>query len=398
MKSKSFRIVVAILLLFLGWQIIKLVTKTQEDQNTKSGRPAIAVEVDSVRFGPLAEIRQFTGNIHPLYQYIVSPKVSGRLLTIKKRIGDWVRTGEVIALIDDAEYQQSVREAEANLKIAKASLVEANSQFVLASQELERSQSLQKKGIASPAELDAANTSYTAQQSRLELAHAQVEQREAALKSAQIRLGYTTLAATQPGFVGERYVDEGTLLSANSPVVSVVGLDRVIILTTVIERDYGRMQVGQDARVVADAFPGQEYLGRVARIAPVLDQASRMAKMEIEVENAQRVLKPGMFVQVRVVLAAKERTQIVLSRAVLHKNGNMCLFVIRANEPKAQLVIVKTGIVNGDFTEILEPAVQGQVVVLGQHLLEDGSPVLLPKASVSRTSGAKAGTGKESKP
>jgi RND family efflux transporter MFP subunit len=393
MKGKSWQIIAAVLLLFFGWRIIKLVTSTSEDQNKKSGRPAVAVEIDSVRFGPLSDIRQFTGNIQPLYQYIVAPKVSGRLLTIKKRIGDWVRTGELIALIDDAEFQQSVREAEANLKIAQASLIEANSQFVLARQELERSQSLQKKGIASPAELDAANTSFTAQQSRLELARAQVEQREAALKSAQIRLGYASLSATQPGFIGERYVDEGALLSANSPVVSVVGLDRVIIMTTVIERDYGKLQVGQKARVVADAYPGQEYLGRIARIAPVLEQASRMAKMEIEVENEQRMLKPGMFVQVRVVLSEKARTQIVPSRAVVHKNGHMCVFVVRSNETMAQQVVVKTGIVNGDLTEVVEPAIQGRVVVLGQHLLEDGSPVLLPKASAQAASEAKAGTG-----
>ncbi len=378
MKKKPYLIVAALFLLFLGWRIIQLVMTSADDQNKKTGKPAVAVEIDSVRFGPLAEVRRFTGNIQPLYQYIVAPKVSGRLVTIKKRIGDWVRTGEIIALIDDAEYQQLVREAEANLKIAQASLIEANSQFILARQELERSQSLQKKGIASPAELDAANTNYTAQQSRLELARAQVEQREAALKSAQIRLSYTSLTATQPGFIGDRYVDEGTLLSANAPVVSVVGLDRVIIMTTVIERDYGRLMVGQNARVAADAFPGHEYLGRVARIAPVLEQASRTAKMEIEVENSERVLKPGMFVQVSVILTQKERAQIVPSRAIVHKNGASGVFVIPPNTQIAEYVVIKPGIISEEFSEVIEPLLHGHVVVLGQHLLEHGSQVLLP--------------------
>ena len=103
-----------------------------------------------------------------------------------------MQRGEVIARIDDAEYQQAVLEAEANLKIAEAALAETQSQLELATQELERAQSLQEKGITSPAELDAALTNYDAQQSRLKLAQAQVEQREASLKSAKIRFFITT--------------------------------------------------------------------------------------------------------------------------------------------------------------------------------------------------------------
>lgn len=298
---------------------------------------------------------------------------------MQKRIGDWVDEGEFIAVMDDAEYQQSVREAEANLKIAQASLIEARSQFDLATQELERVQSLQEKGIASPSELDAANTSYTAQKSRLELAQAQVEQRQAALKSAQIRLGYTTLVATQPGFIGERFVDEGALLSPNSPVVSIVGIDRVIVRTTIIERDYGRIRTGQNCRIKVDAFPNSVFEGHVARIAPVLEEASRVAKMEVEVDNGERILKPGMFAEVRVILSEKERTQTVPSRAVITKNEETGIFVVNKDSSTASYVPVQAGIVSGEKTEIVSPQIEGLVITLGQHLLADGSPVILPK-------------------
>lgn len=187
------------------------------------------MQVANVTHEPLKEIHQLTGTVYPIYQYVLAPKVTGRIIEIRKRIGDPVRKGEVLARIDDAEYQQAVLEAEANLKIAEASLVETRGQADLAKQELERSQSLQKKGIASSAELDAAVSDNTAKQARLNLAKAQVEQSEAALNSAKIRLEYTVLTAPEPGFVGERFVDAGSLLSPNSPVLTVVGIDRSLI-------------------------------------------------------------------------------------------------------------------------------------------------------------------------
>ena len=188
MKKRLVVIIGALVVAVLLFRIIMLVTKGSGGGRSNLQRPPVAVEVDRVRYGPIKEIRQFTGSIYPYYQYAVAPKVAGRIIQIRKRIGDWVQKGEVIARIDDAEYQQAVLEAEASLKIAQASLTEAQSQFALAGQDLDRVQSLQQKGIASSSELDAAVTNYDAQQSRLKLAQAQVEQKEAALKSARIRL------------------------------------------------------------------------------------------------------------------------------------------------------------------------------------------------------------------
>ncbi len=380
MKKKQVLIIVgAIFLAILIWRIIMLVTKNSGGRSNRFGRPPVAVEVDSVRYAPIKEVETFTGTVYPIYQYILAPKVSGRVIQIKKRIGDWARKGEVIARIDDSEYQQAVREAEANLKIAQASLRETSSQFALAKQELERVQSLQEKGIASPAELDAAQTNFNAQKSRLELANAQVEQREASLKSANIRLGYTVLTATEPGFIGERYVDEGSLLAPNAPVVLVIGIDTVIVETTVIERIYGRIRIGQLAEVQVDAFPTKRFYGKVFRIAPMLQEASRVAKMEVEVNNDSLLLKPGMFTKVRVGLAQKDTAQVVPSQAVVSRGGENGIFAISNSAAVARYFPVQIGIVTSEKTEILSPEIKGLVVTLGQHLLEDGSPVILPK-------------------
>ena len=381
MKKKQVLIIIgAIFLAVLIWRIILLVTKDSGKGSNRFTRPPVAVEVDSVRYGSIQETETFTGTVTPIYQYILAPKVAGRVIQINKRIGDWVKKGEVVARIDDSEYQQAVREAEANLKIAQASLREATSQFALTRQDLERVQSLQEKGIASSAELDAAETNFNAQKSRLELANAQVEQREASLKSANIRLSYTVLVVTEPGFIGERYIDEGSLLAPNAPVVSVIGIDTVIVQTTVIERIYGRIRIGQSAEVGVDAYPDRKFYGKVARIAPMLQEASRVAKMEVEVMNDSLLLKPGMFTKVKVVLAQKDTAQVVSSRAVVSRTGGSGIFIVPDSVAVARYVPVQLGIVTPEKTEIVSPQISGLVVTLGQHLLEDGSPVILPKS------------------
>ena len=371
-------IIGAVFLAVFLWRVALLVIGDRGGSSGRFARPPVAVEVEPVRYEPIQETRQLTGTIHPLYQYIVAPKVSGRVIKINKRIGDWVKRGEFIAKIDDGEYQQMVLESEANLRISYANRAETESEFELAKQELERVRSLEEKRIASLAQLETAQTKFDALKSRMELAKAQVEQRQAALNSAKIRLSYTTLVATEPGFVGERYVDEGSMLAPNSPVVSVIGIDTVIVRTTVIERVYGLVEVDQTAELEVDAFPGRVFNGKVSRVAPMLDEASRVAKMEVEVANDSLFLKPGMFCKVTLVLANNDYAQVVPTSAVVTRNGASGVFIIKPGETTAHYVPVEVGISTPDKTEILVPKLDGLVVSLGQHLLEDGSTVILP--------------------
>ncbi len=382
MKKNIIILILVIFLIFLGWRIISLFTKSKQAWGPGMGQgQTFAVEVSDVNIKQIKEVREFTGTVYPIYQYVISPKVSGRVIEIRKRIGDWVNKGEIIARLDDAEYQQSVLEAQANLRISRASLAESESQFELARQELERVRSLQEKGISSSSELDTSSTSYDAQKSRLELARAQVQQREAALKSAEIRMDYTVLYATEPGFIGERYVDEGSLLSPNSPLASLVGIDRIIVQATIIEKDYGRIRIGQSAEIAVDAFPETTFTGTVARIAPVLEEASRVAKMEVEVENKDHLLKPGMFAIVRVVLQERESAQVIPIEAMIKSNGTDGIFVVEKDAASgmdiARFYPVKTGISTEMEIEIISPEIKGPIVILGQHLLHDGVNVTL---------------------
>jgi multidrug efflux pump subunit AcrA (membrane-fusion protein) len=149
----------------------------------------------------------------------------------------------------------------------------------------------------------------------------------------------------------------------------------------VIERVYGLVAIGQAAGIEVDAFPERTFQGRVSRIAPMLQEASRVAQMEVEVVNDSLLLKPGMFCKVTLVLEEKNSAQVVPTQAVVTRNGDTGVFVIREGETQARFIPVELGITTPDKTEILTPEIQGLVVSLGQHLLEDGSTVILPESS-----------------
>jgi multidrug efflux pump subunit AcrA (membrane-fusion protein) len=144
---------------------------------------------------------------------------------------------------------------------------------------------------------------------------------------------------------------------------------------------------------MVDAFPAQRFMGTVARVAPMMQEASRLAEMEVEVDNADHLLKPGMFARVEVMTASRDSTQLVPSKAVMESDSGPVVFVVPDGGTNVDRVKVTTGIVTPEKTEIIEPQLSGRVVTLGQHLLDDGSPVLLPADSGASTGSPAAGEG-----
>jgi multidrug efflux pump subunit AcrA (membrane-fusion protein) len=100
--------------------------------------------------------------------------------------------------------------------------------------------------------------------------------------------------------VPERFVDEGSMMAPNTAIVSVLDIGALTAVIHVIERDYPKIKVGQAATVIADAFPGKAFTGRIIRVAPLLKETSRQARVEIEIPNRESLLAPGMFVRVEI--------------------------------------------------------------------------------------------------
>jgi len=354
----------------------------------------VPVETQPVRKGEIRDVGVFTGSLTPKSQFVVASKVTGWLKELLVDIGDNVSRNQIVAVLDDEQFARQVEQAAAELQVAKANVESSTNDLDLAQREYERVTALREKQIASAAELDTASAAHSAAQAQLKVAQAQVEQKEAALKVAELQLSYTKVRAFWEGgdpnrVVGERFVDEGTLVSANQQIVSILENNLLVAVVFVIERDYPKMTIGQEATVTTDAYPGKVFVGVIRRIAPLLKESSRQARVEVEIPNGEHLLKPGMFVRTQVEFARHANATLVPIVAVVRRDGKEGVFVVGGSEaPEVRFVPVTIGITSGEVAEVVAPPISGEVVTLGNHLLEDGSRVILPEVSQQQTTDA----------
>jgi RND family efflux transporter MFP subunit len=375
--------VVLVLVGLLGWQVFRRASTSLKGSPRRRQAVAVAVEVVPVKRATIRDVKFFTGSLLPKSYFVVAPKIAGRLEKLLVNIGDHVKRGQLIAVLDAEEYAQQVEQARAEMEVAKATVEENRSALDVAQREFERAQALRQKKIASESELDAAEAQYKAQGAKYKVALAQVAQREAALKATQVRLSYTQIRASwEDGsgyrIVGERFVDEGTMLKANDAIVSVLEIHSLRAVIHIIERDYSKVRVGQEAVVSTDAFPGTTFTGKVLRVAPLLKETSRQARVEIEVPNRDQLLKPGMFIRAQIEFARHTDVTLVPLSALAKRGDQQGVFLADTQTMKARFVPVTLGLVNGKLAEIVKPSLSGSVVTLGHHLLEDGSAITVP--------------------
>jgi RND family efflux transporter MFP subunit len=354
------------------------------------GRP-VPVEVATIEHGPIELRRTFSGTLQAYSEFVVAPKVSGRIERIAVDLADIVRRGQVVAQLDNGEYVQAVRQAEADLAVARANLAEAESQLKIADRELERIDKLRQRGVSSESQRDTAKADQLARAAHVEVTRAQVVRAQAALETARIRLGYTQVKAdwgsgSEHRVVAERYVDQGETVSANAQLLRIVELDPMKAVFFVTERDYARLHPGQRARLTTDAYPSDSFDAEIVRISPVFRENTRQARVELKVENPDLRLKPGLFVRVDVVLERAESVTIVPEQALASRDGQHGVFVVDAAGTKVSWLPVKVGIRESQRVEVAGEGLEGRVVVLGQQLLDDGSKISI------------AGQGKAKKP
>lgn len=384
MKKKIVLPILIIIAVLAGMRLFKgIIGPGNSNGPGKSGGP-VAVETKPVRKGPIRDIAVFTGSLEPRTQFIVAPKVSGWLKELLVDVGDEVERNQVIALLDDEEFAQQVEQDKAELEVAKANAENSASDLDIARREYERAKTLREKQIASASELDESEAVFNASQTKYKVSLAQVAQREAALKAAEVRLSYTKVRAfwedgDQTRVVGERFIDEGTLLQVNQPIVSILENNPLTAVVYVIERDYPKVKIGQEAVVTTDAYPNKKFSGTIVRIAPLLRESSRQARVEIEVPNPDHLLKPGMFVRTQVEFARHENATLIPFTSLVKRKDKQGVFIADVANMKVSFVPVTTGIMYGEFVEITEPPISGLVVTMGNHLLEDGSEITLPE-------------------
>lgn len=248
-------------------------------------------------------VLRLTGTVE-VEEVDVAFKVAGRIEELLTDEGRTVERGDIVALLDRAEFESQVAQSRASLKNARALQEQAK-------KDLARYEELYAKGILSAQQLDAARTGF-------ETASAQSQQAAAALRSSQVRLADAAIRAPLRGVVLRKNAERGETVTAGTPVFTIADLESPWIRVYVKEDRLGRVKLGQTAGVSVDSFPEKTYAGTVTFISSEAEFTPKNVQtreervklvfgVKVSVKNEHDELKPGMPADVTILLNAAEQ-------------------------------------------------------------------------------------------
>jgi len=326
------------------------------------------VKVAAAELAKLAGDIQVVGTVafHEDHFAVVGPLVAGRISRVGTGVGDKVKRGQVIAEIESSEVGQ-----------ARAELVSAKARFAAADANLKRETDLAEKKISSSREL--------------ELARAQWETEQAGVRAAVMRLraiglspadieeagrhdlgGRVQMRAPISGTVIERKVTLGQAVERATDAFKIADTTHVWVSLDLYEKDLARVHVGQEVETRTDALPGELFKGHVAFVVPVIDQATRTAKVRLEFPNPNGELHAGQLVTARIIADSKLATEEVLAvprSAIEQVEGKTVVFVKAGEAFERRNVLLGTS--GGDRVEVRKGLAAGeQVAIDGAFLLK----------------------------
>lgn len=353
------------------------------------GRQPLTVEIGRVQRASINAEITVVGNLIGEATVAVAPRAAGRLQEVYVRLGDRVTRGQRIAKIEDFELQEQIKQAEAAQQVALATIRQREADLALAKTNVERSEALFEKNILPKQTLDDTVARYQSAQAQLDLARAQAVQSKARLDELNINMANTVITSPVNGFIARRLVDPGASVGQNAPVVEVVDISRVRLVANIVERDLEQLESGDPTRVQVDAYPGETFTGRIARVSPVLDPATRTAPIEVEIPNPDARLKPGMYARVGITMDTKKDALVLPSDAIADLGGRRGVFQVQGGN--AVFRTVQVGSEQGYLVEILGGLSEGdEVITTGARALRDGDPVVVAGAEGSGRRGGGA--------
>ncbi len=373
-----------IIAILIGIGLVYLVGSRVYDANELANAPAkkkaagrvINVDLIEVSTGEIREELLLTGALRPKEMVDINPKGTGRIENIYFQVGDNVENGQLIARIENDEVEQQVKRSEAAYEVSKANIVSRQAELENSMANLARAQQLFDEGLLSPQEYQQQKSSLRVMEAQLNLAEAQAQQSIAELSELNIRLEQTDILAPMSGIVSVRYVDPGALVTPSNSILQVVNLKTMVTQGNVPERSIGRLRVGNHANVFVDAIPDREFKGVVARIAPILDAATRSALIEIDILNPEMLLKAEMFVRIGLDLGSMRQTTLISRDGLVYRGQQPGVYVVEGGTDRPVFRVIETGLTREGQVEVLANLNIGtQIVGRGATMLRDGDRI-----------------------
>jgi len=356
-------------------------------------RVPMTVELGTLKRGPVSAYLTVVGNLIGEQTVDIAPRTGGRLLDVNVKLGDRVRRGQVLAKVEDREIVEQVRQAEASQEVSKATIRQREADLKVAELNFERSKNLFQRQLLAKQALDDAESRYMAAVAQFDLSKAQLTQNDARLQELRINLQNTQVSSPVDGFVGKRTVDPGAMVNTNTAILSVVDISKLRLVANVVEKDLRMVSAGDAAVVEVDAYPGEKFNGKIARVSPVLDPATRTAAMEVEIPNSDYRLKPGMYARINLTVEEHDKALVIPKTAVVDYQNQRGVWVPNESD-RASFVPLKLGIENAEQIEVIEGMNEGaRFVTTGATAVRNNDQLLYAGQGDGPSGGGTGGRG-----
>jgi membrane fusion protein (multidrug efflux system) len=320
-----------------------------DDDSAVAEEPSKAtpVKLASVERGAIAQTIASSSTVDTERRADIAIEVSGTVDSIAVEEGDRVSAGKALAVLKNPQLEGELRRAEASYNRAKDEFASVKGLF--------------DKGFVSRNDYDEAA-----------LAH---DTARLSFEQARDAAGARVLTSPIAGTISLRDLRFGEAVAPPKVAFQVVDLQALLVEVNLPEKDLSRLEVGQQARIRSEILEDADDVGgRLQRISPVVDPATGTVKITVALDAAQTVLRPGMFVNVDLIVATHEDALLVPKRALVYDEGEPLVFV--ATDGKAKRTPVELGFAERDRVEVTEGLAEGQqVVVVGQGLLRDDAEI-----------------------
>lgn len=359
MKKKIFFTILGLLLLSGGISGIKaLQIKKMIDQGKAMTFPPEVVTATEVQKSSWESTLSAVGSLTAVQGVTMAAELPGKIVRIAFEPGTKVQAGELLVKQDSTTEEAQLRSAEA--------------QIALAQNNFNRIEQLYARNAISRADFDNA-------EAQLKANRAQADAIRTAIAKKNIHAPFT-------GQLGIRLINLGEILKEGTPIVSLQTLDPIFANFQLPQHQLGQIELGYLVRITSDALPGEAIEGRITAINPQVDSVTRNISLQATLENSEEHLRPGMFVNVQVVLPKENEVLAIPATAVLYAPYSDSVFVIdeKTDESSGQAgkvvhqQFVRLGEKRGDFISVLSGlSERDTVVTTGVFKLRNGQPVVI---------------------
>lgn len=361
-----------------------LAEKENEKADADKDEEGLPVEVFVAERGEISSHVLGTANLRALRNVELKSQAAGVVVKVSAEEGQFVESGQDLAVLDDRELQislelnrQQLEQARVQLESAQILREKNEAQIAFKRADVQRNEEALEAGLVSETdvtllrnqlaelELDERRQAVTVRESKL-----RVDELTKQIESAEVKLAQTHIRAPFPGRITSRTVEVGQTVGVSDVLFRLASFNPLYADVFVSELDSRRIRSGQSAEILLEGA-AETAAGKVVRVSPVVDEQTGTVKVTAELRPSSANYRPGAFVRVRIETDTRDQTTLIPKRAVVERDGETFVFVNEGETARRQ--VVELGYEDGDAVEVRTGVRPGdQIVVAGQGKLKDG--------------------------